>query len=151
MTLETILLAVGPNDVGRREEILETVLEVAQPADATVVLSHVFTEDEYDDVLDQLNLNASSEPIETDRVADRYAGIQDFTADLERADIEYEIRGCVGERGTMIVDQATELEADRVVVAGRARSPVGKAVFGSTAQTVLLSAPCPVTFVCSEN
>ncbi len=151
MTLETILLAVGPNDIDRGEEILETVLEAAKPTGATVVLSHVFTEDEYDDVLEQLNLDASDESIDADSVADRYAGIQDFTAGFEEADIEYEIRGSVGDHGEMIVDQATELEADRVIVAGRTRSPVGKALFGSTAQTVLLSAPCPVTFVCSQN
>ncbi|WP_459890993.1 universal stress protein [Halostagnicola bangensis] len=151
MTLERILLAVGPNDIDRADEILETVLEVAKPTGATVILSHVFTEDEYKDVLEQLNLDTSDESVDADRVADRYAAVQDFTSGFEEADIEYEIRGSVGEHGEMIVNQATAFEADRVIVAGRTRSPVGKALFGSTAQTVLLSAPCPVTFVCSEN
>jgi nucleotide-binding universal stress UspA family protein len=45
---------------------------------------------------------------------------------------------------------ARDVDADMVVTGGRKRSPAGKAVFGSTAQKVLMNAPCPVTFVRSE-
>ncbi|ERH12580.1 MAG: universal stress protein UspA related nucleotide-binding protein, partial [halophilic archaeon J07HB67] len=58
-----------------------------------------------------------------------------------------DIEGRIGDPGAAVANVAADLAADRVVVGGRDRSPTGKAGFGSTAQNVLLSAPCPVTFV----
>lgn len=49
-----------------------------------------------------------------------------------------------------IVDLATDVDADLVIVSGRKRSPVGKALFGSTTQSVVLDSPVPVTVVKSE-
>ncbi|WP_226004130.1 universal stress protein [Natrinema salinisoli] len=147
MTLKTVLLAVGPGDADRSEQLAEAVLEVAKPADATVVLAHVFTDDEYDEVLDRLEFDRTVDEIDPDAVAGRHSTIQDLQAILDEHDVDYEVRGAVGEHGSSIVDLATSTGADRVVVGGRRRSPTGKAVFGSTAQEVLLSAPCPVTFV----
>lgn len=147
MTLETILLAVGPGDADRTEELAEAVVEVAEPAGSTVVLAHVFTQDEYEQVLDRLDFDTDLDEVHPDEVAGRHATIRDLVSEISRADVDYEIRGAVGDHGTSIVDLATDVDADRVVVGGRKRSPTGKAVFGSTAQEVLLSAPCPVTFV----
>lgn len=147
MTLKTILLAVGPGDAGRTDELADAVVEVAEPAGSTVVLGHVFTRSEYDEVLERLSFDAKAEEVSPDEVASRHATIRDLRATLEEHDLEYVVRGAVGDHGPAIVDLAKSVEADRVVVGGRKRSPTGKAVFGSTAQEVLLSAPCPVTFV----
>ncbi|SEH16349.1 Nucleotide-binding universal stress protein, UspA family [Natronorubrum sediminis] len=147
MTLETVLLAVGPGDADRSDELVDAVVDVAAPADATVVLAHVFTKSEYDDVLTRLEFDRETEDVEPDDVARRHQTIIDLRETIEESDLEYEVRGGIGEHGPTIVDLATSVDADRVIVGGRRRSPTGKAVFGSTAQEVLLSAPCPVTFV----
>ncbi|SDQ53190.1 universal stress protein [Natronobacterium texcoconense] len=147
VALETILLAVGPGDTDRIDELSDAVLEVAEPANATVVLGHVFTDSEYDEVLDRLEFDETGEAVEPDVVAGRHSTIRDLQSPLEEHDIDYEIRGMVGDHGPSIIDLAEEVDADRVLVGGRRRSPTGKAVFGSTAQEVLLSSPCPVTFV----
>ena len=51
------------------------------------------------------------------------------------------------EPAALIVEQATIHEARLVVIGLRQRSPVGKIVLGSTAQSVLFHAPCPVLSV----
>lgn len=149
MALETILLAVGPGDADRTDELAAAVIEVAEPAGATVDLAHVFTESEYEDVLDRLDFDRDAE-IRPDEVASRHATIRDLANRLDDAGVNYEVHGAVGEHGSSIVDLAEEVGAGRVIVGGRSRSPAGKAVFGSTAQEVLLSSPCPVTFVRGE-
>lgn len=49
--------------------------------------------------------------------------------------------------GDDIVQFAKEISADEIVVGVRRRSKVGKLMFGSTAQLVILEAPCPVVTV----
>ncbi|ELY88674.1 UspA domain-containing protein [Natrialba hulunbeirensis JCM 10989] len=151
MTLETVLLAVGPGDADRSTKLAETVVEVAKPADATVVLGHVFTDSEYDEVLSQLEFDTELEEVDPNEVATRHSTIRELQDVLDEHELEYETRGAVGDHGPTIVELATAVDADRVVVGGRRRSPTGKAVFGSTAQEVLLSAPCPVTFVRNDE
>lgn len=151
MTLDTVLLAVGPGDADRLDELAAAVVEVANPADATVSLVHVFTSSEYDEVVARLDFDAGDDEIDPNEVATRHSTIRDLAAVLEEHDVDYEISGAIGEHGPTIVDLASSTDSDRVVVGGRRRSPTGKAVFGSTAQEVLLSSPCPVTFVRSDD
>ncbi|GAB3019508.1 universal stress protein [Natronobiforma cellulositropha] len=150
MALETILLAVGPGDATRTDDLAEAVVEVAEPAGATVHLAHVFTQAEYDEVLARLDFDLEVDEVDPDEVADRHATIRALVAVLDDEGVDHEVHGAVGDHGASIVEVATAVGADRVVVGGRRRSPAGKAVFGSTAQEVLLSAPCPVTFVRGE-
>jgi nucleotide-binding universal stress UspA family protein len=49
--------------------------------------------------------------------------------------------------GEDLVEYAKEKQIDQIVVGIRRRSKVGKLVFGSTAQYVILEAPCPVLTV----
>lgn len=149
MALETVLLAVGPGDEERTDELASAVVDVAGPAGATVVLAHVFTDEEFDDVIDRLDYDPTGTP-NPDEVAARHATIRSLSDDLDEADVGYAIRGAIGDHGETIVDLAEDVTADGVFVGGRQRSPTGKAVFGSTAQEVMLSAPCPVTFVRSD-
>ena len=147
MTLSTLLVAVGPGDADRVDALAAAVTEVAEPTGARVVLLHVFGKEDFDSVRDRLD-QAEASPTAAAR---RQRTVRDLADAFDDADDEYDVRGRVGEKADAIVAEAEDVAADRVFVAGRPRSPAGKAVFGSTAQTVMLSAPCPTTFVRADT
>lgn len=60
------------------------------------------------------------------------------------------VTGRVGETVTEILEEAQRVDADYLVIGGRKRSPSGKALFGSTTQSILLSADRPVVTAMSE-
>lgn len=150
MSIETILLAVGSEDEKRTERLAAEATSVAKPTGATVVLAHVFDDDEFDDVRSSLGVDPESEGSTPDAVAKRHTTTRTISKALTEAGVDHAVRGAVGDHADEIVGLAEETGADRVVVGGRHRSPTGKAVFGSVAQEVILSAPCPVTFVREE-
>ncbi|MDZ5811904.1 universal stress protein [Halorubrum sp. AD140] len=147
MSIETVLLAVGTEDEKRVEQLAREAIAVAGPTGAEVVLTHVFTDEEFDGVRSQLGVDETSEGSTPDAVAGRHTTTRALAKALDEAGVAYSVRGAVGKHADEVVAAAEAVEADRVVVGGRRRSPTGKAVFGSVAQDVILSAPCPVTFV----
>ena len=52
-----------------------------------------------------------------------------------------------GRTSRALLDLATELAVDRIVIGTRRRSQVGKLLLGSTASDIILAAPCPVLSV----
>jgi nucleotide-binding universal stress UspA family protein len=69
---------------------------------------------------------------------------------LEEADIEVEVEGYGGDAARAILNVADEHDADQIVLAGRKRTPTGKALFGSVTQSVILDTDRPV-LVCSGS
>ncbi len=55
--------------------------------------------------------------------------------------------GRIGQPAAEVLDYAETVETRYVVIGGKKRSPVGKALFGSTTQQVLLGAKAPVVTV----
>ncbi|MFA9418256.1 universal stress protein [Natrinema sp. HArc-T2] len=69
---------------------------------------------------------------------------------LEDADIDVELEGTSGDPATAIIHAADRHDADRIVLAGRKRTPTGKVLFGSVTQAVILNTTRPV-LVCSTD
>ncbi|MGQ3328722.1 MULTISPECIES: universal stress protein [Halorubrum] len=151
MSIETVMLAVGTEDEARTERLAEEAIAVAEPAGAEIVLTHVFADEEFEEVRSRLGVDEASEGSTPDAVAERHTTTRTLSKALTEAGVSHSIRGAVGDHADEVVEAASAVGADRVLVGGRRRSPTGKAVFGSVAQEVLLSSPCPVTFVRSAS
>lgn len=146
MALDTLVVAVGPNDDARTDELTRAIREVAEPADATVVLLHVFTERAYQNGIDEAGFSDDNPPSATE-LAGRLEGVDVIAAALEDAGIAHEIRGEIGPEGETILRETEAVDGDLLYLSGRKRSPTGKAVFGSTSHRILMNSPCPVLFV----
>lgn len=145
--VQSLLLAVGPNDRTHVSVLLEEAVRIAAPTGATVYLLHVFTREEYDDLLGEMDIEPTTGQLPPDELAARHESIRTPAGLLKDHGIDYEIRGIIGNPASEIVHLAEELGVDRVLLGGAKRSPAGKAVFGDHAQQVLLNAPCPVTYI----
>ena len=72
---------------------------------------------------------------------------------LHDVGVEHEVRQLVrgNDAASDLLEVAAEEDAELIVIGLRRRSPVGKLIMGSVAQTVLLDAPCPVLAVKAEE
>lgn len=77
--------------------------------------------------------------------------VEEVESTLTEAGLDVHTHRRLGEPAEEIIDFVDEIDADHVVMAGRSRTPVGKIIFGSVAQQVLLHAPVPVTLAPSNE
>jgi nucleotide-binding universal stress UspA family protein len=71
-----------------------------------------------------------------------------FAGEEGIAEVEAEVRQSVGpDVADQVLDVVRETDASLLVIGLRHRTPVGKMFMGSTAQQLLLGAPCPVLAV----
>lgn len=120
-------ILVPLDDPDRADTQIESILGMPlQTEEVRVTLLHVFTDNPE---------GASVGQIESVHEA------QDL---LHDAGVETNLIERSGDPATEIVEAARDLDADLIALAGRSRSPTGKAVFGSTTQRVILDAERPV-------
>lgn len=130
--MKTILLCID-TDVERAKEQVRSVTELPlETEQVRIVLYHVFRAD--DGNADAENLKSVSEATER----------------LEAAGFTVEVAQSSGDAVRNILDQAAALDADVISLAGRKRSPTGKALFGSVTQDVILKSDRTVLLSTTE-
>lgn len=89
--------------------------------------------------------NVQSEDLyDEDKFPDSAVTVRDH---LTETGIAVDLMRRHGEPAEEIIDYANSVDADTIVIPGRKRSPIGKAVFGSVTQDVILNAGRPVTII----
>lgn len=139
-----ILAAVDRSD--RASCVIRESESLASAFDEPIHVVHVLSKSEF--------MNLGQSKAENREVVDMDT-IRGVAEDIAREAVaegarDVDTRGLVGNPAKRIVDYAEEHDVRYIVVAGRKRSPTGKAIFGSVTQSVLLNAPCPVLATISK-
>ncbi len=96
-------------------------------------------------------LHVVPEALDADRTEAYRAGISDEIEKVLRpdTDLSWELHLATGasDLGDALVGLADQVDAELLVIGARRRSPMGKALMGSVAQTVVLEANVPVLVV----
>lgn len=133
--------------VDRSERASAIVAEAKELADAfgePLEVVHVMSPSEFVK-LEQTAVSEVGEALQMDEVK-RIA--QEFAEDAAAGVTDdYRAVGLVGDAANTILDYADDQDARYLVIGGRKRSPAGKVIFGSVAQSVLLNADRPILSV----
>lgn len=114
---------------------------LATPDDLAVTVFNVFEEFT---AVDEGSQVRSDDLFDPDDYPDSVAAVYEA---LEEVGLEPDAERRHGEPAPEIIEYAESIDADAIVVPSRNRSPVGKAVFGSVTQEVILNTDRPVTVV----
>lgn len=137
---------VAAVDQSERAEL--AVEQGRELADAFGVELHVVHVGEFS--VGNLSTETNQNSVDVDDARQR---AEEIAADVgERAENtgEFKAVGLVGDAADELLEYSTERNAEYIVISGRKKSPVGKAVFGSLTQSVLLSAAQPVVSVMAD-
>ncbi|AFO57570.1 uspA domain protein [Natrinema sp. J7-2] len=137
-----------------RDPVLETGYELASAYETTLFVLHVVSQDAFESRKETVERVSDLQGYSKSQRADAAATVANEVAMQTLEDIDHEsvsTLGRVGDPVASIVDAAAEHDAEYIVVGGRKRSPTGKALFGSTTQSVLLEADRPVVAVMSND
>lgn len=142
------MLVIAGIDAERGERVASEAARLAAAFDADLQLLHVTESSEYAD-RERSAVREGEAPADFEELeAEAAATAEAAGASLDRP---FEAVGRVGEPGKVLVEAAGTDEASYLVVGARHRSPVGKAVFGSVTQSVLLNSSVPVLCVYPED
>jgi nucleotide-binding universal stress UspA family protein len=127
-------IVVGYVDTPEGRAALDRAVEEAQQRGARLI------------VINSHRGGAGLDKHEAVELDESMGGVHDLLHDVG---VEHEVRQLVrgADPSEDLIAVANEVDADLIVIGLRRRTPVGKLILGSNAQSVLLDASCPVLAV----
>lgn len=127
--------------------------KLAKGVDAELFLLHVTTEEEFQDRRSTLENVAG---LDTEyNVDNARSGAEQFARKVGKEalddSVDFKAMGRIGEPQETILNTAQQHDIDHIFIHGKQRSPTGKAVFGDTAQAIILNFDGPVTVTTSRD
>jgi len=138
----TIVAAVDRSSHASR--VVEEAVTLANAFDDSVHVVHVLSRSKFVEMEGE-NVSETGEAIDLDRVREIAASVAEEA--IENANAGADAVGLVGDASDEIVRYADENDTRYLIVGGRKRSPVGKAIFGSVTQSILLNSRQPVVAI----
>jgi len=136
------------------DPVVETGFDLASAYDTELHVLHCVTQSEFEERKATVERVGSFDGYSKSQRADAAANVANevVVGTLDDADFDrISTLGRVGDPVSEITAVADEISAQYLVIGGRERSPAGKAVFGSTTQSVLFEADCPVVTVIDDT
>lgn len=134
-----IIAAVDQTEQARL--VVQKARELADAFGDELHVVHVMSQSEFTE-LEQDEVQKTGQPGGKERAEELAANVSANTAELVTD--EFTAIGFVGQAHKQLTRYAREQKARYIVIGGRKRSPIGKAVFGSTTQSVLLNSDTSV-------
>jgi nucleotide-binding universal stress UspA family protein len=142
------MVVVAAVDRSGGDQILEEARKTADAHGLPLHVVHTLSEADFRD-LERASYETSGQTLDMEEIKSLAKTIAEEA--VEKAGIEVdEIVGLVGKPSQRVLEYAEDADADYIVVGGRKRSSVGKVLFGSVTQSILLNADCPVLTVMED-
>ena len=138
--MDKALVVTEPSESAK--ELTREAGELAAGVGAELVVLHVTTDEEYEKNREQLQkVTGQSDAYGVSQARDGARQFADNVAHevLGDLDVQYDPVGVVGDARDEILDLARQRNCDYIFLTGESRSPAGKALFGDTAQSVILN------------
>lgn len=142
----TVVAAVDRSE--STADVVSEANELATAMDEDLHVVHVLSRKQFREI-EQTSVEETGTTVPMDEIRSFAEDIADDAAAGVAS--EYEPVGLVGDAAEELLKYIDSHDARYVVLGGRRRSPVGKVLFGSTAQPVLLEASCPVVTVTRDE